>query len=167
VRIIRAFYGVIALLPLSVSGCSSANPRTAPKLNSNAALSGDFPANPLQWKVISLRTARAESALSTLHGNQLAVEYVRTHTQNDYPGGSELALVTWTQQEDPRWFGANIPGSVKSVEFVRVEDVVDGRRVYAYRRFEGDPLNETSKQDSGAVDARVWSIISQRAAVMP
>jgi hypothetical protein len=93
-RNIRAFCGVIVLLPLGVAGCSSANPRTAPQVNSSAALRGDLAANPLQWKVISLRVARAESGMSTLHGNGVAVEYVRTHAENDYPGGSELALVT-------------------------------------------------------------------------
>ena len=35
---------------------------------------------------------------------------------------------------------ANIPAAVKSVEFISVSNVVDGRRAYAYRQFEGDPL---------------------------
>ncbi|MGA7237229.1 MAG: hypothetical protein WBY44_16205 [Bryobacteraceae bacterium] len=37
-----------------------------------------------------------------------------------YPIGAVLALVTWTKQEDDRWFGARIPAEVKSVEFVGV-----------------------------------------------
>ena len=37
-----------------------------------------------------------------------------------YPAGAVLGLVTWRQREDPHWFGARIPGSVVSVEFVEV-----------------------------------------------
>ena len=38
----------------------------------------------------------------TLFGNDLAVQYAHTNPQHDYPAGSVLSLVTWSQQEDPR-----------------------------------------------------------------
>lgn len=44
-------------------------------------------------------------------GNDLAVEYARSHSQQGYPAGSVISLVTWTQREDPRWFGKGQPGS--------------------------------------------------------
>ena len=58
--------------------------------------------------------------MSTLYGNDVAVRYARMNPQQDYPAGSVLSLVTWVQREDGHWFGAKIPGPVKSVEFVTV-----------------------------------------------
>jgi hypothetical protein len=75
--------------------------------------------------------------------------------------------VTWTQREDRRWFGAKIPASVKSVEFVPVEKVVDGRSAYACEKFEGEPLKEISHPPSIDQDGRVSYITSQRPTVLP
>lgn len=84
-----------------------------------AALAGDLPFNPLHWNVITTFVNRTDSTMSTLFGNDAAVHYARTHSQHEYPAGSALALVTWAQREDPRWFGGNIPATVKSVEFAK------------------------------------------------
>jgi hypothetical protein len=110
---------------------------------------------------------RADSTMSTLYGNDLAVGYARTHSQHDYPLGSVLALVTWTQQDDPRWFGAKIPDGVKSVEFVTAGSGADGRLVYSYKKYEGAPLQGSSAQESLAPNERAAYLLSQRAAVMP
>jgi cytochrome P460 len=167
IKLIKGVCASGALLLMSISGCAGANPETSPKLNDGAALRGDLPTNPLHWKVISLMVDRANSTTSTLYGNDIAVDYARTNFKDYYPAGSELALVTWTQQEDPRWFGAKIPASVKSVEFVAADKVVDGRSVYAYKKFEGEPLREISQPASVELDGRVSFITSQRPAVMP
>jgi Cytochrome P460 len=167
IKMIRRASASSALLLLSMYACSSPNPATSPKLNDEATLRGELPTNPLQWKVISMMINRAESTMSTLYGNDVAVEYVRTNPKGDYPAGSQLALVTWTQQEDPRWFGAKIPASVKSVEFVTVEKPVDGHSIFAYKKFEGKPLKEMSQPASKDLDGRISFIASQRAAVLP
>jgi hypothetical protein len=57
-----------------------------------------------------------------------------------YPAGAVLALVTWTQRDDPHWFGARIPDRPLSVEFVEA-----GGQPH-YRRFSGSALEE----DEGA-----------------
>lgn len=114
--------------------------------------------NPLQWRVISSVVNQQDSSMSTLFGNDPAVDYARSHSQHDYPAGSTLALVTWTEREDPRWFGAKIPGAVKSIELVTVSLDAEHRPVFSY-------------QDVGknvpAQEGRASYLLSQRAAVMP
>ena len=169
-RLTKTIKGVCvssALLLLSMSGCSSANPATSAKLNDGAALRGELPANPLQWRVVSMTVDRAEGTTSTLYGNDIAVEYARANPQGDYPVGSQLAVVTWTQLEDPRWFGAKIPASVKSIEFITAEKVVNGHSIFAYKKFGGNPLKEIAQPASADLDGRVSFIASQRAAVLP
>jgi hypothetical protein len=68
--------------------------------------------------VITQFIDRRASTMSTLYGNDAARRYARTNSQQNYPSGSVLCLVTWEQRDDPHWFGAKIPGGVKSVEFV-------------------------------------------------
>jgi hypothetical protein len=84
-----------------------------------------------------------------------------------YPAGSVLSLVTWTQTEDTRWFGARIPSQVKSAEFVIVTGATEGQRSYSYEEYEGTPLKKSSSQDGATPTQRAAYLLSQRAAVMP
>jgi hypothetical protein len=104
--------------------------------------------------------------MSTLFGNERAIAHARTREGRDYPPGAMLSLVTWKQQEDPRWFGANIPAQPKSVEFVSAVLSPDGRTTYKYQSFEGFPLRERSLVQSQAAE-RIARLISGCAAVMP
>jgi hypothetical protein len=112
-------------------------------------------------------SGQTDSTMSTLYGNDLAVEYIRTRAEHDYPPGSVLSLVTWTEQEDPRWFGAMIPESVKSVEFVTVGSLENGHPSNSYEKYEGMPLKESPAQDSASANVRAAFLLSLRAAVMP
>jgi len=159
------FFGVV--LSLNILGCTGGNPRTSARTNQNASLVGQLPANPLQWKVITSMADRTGSTMSTLYGNDVAVGYARAHPQHDYPPGSVLSLVTWTEQEDPRWFGARIPGAVNSVEFVTVGAPENGRPSYSYEKYEGTPLKKASSEESASSNERAEDLLSQRAAVMP
>ena len=103
----------------------------------------------------------------TLFGNDLAVQYAHTNPQHDYPAGSVLSLVTWSQQEDPRWFGENIPAAPKSVEFVTVGVTDNHKPVYSYQDYEGAPLKKISAQESPRPEGRTAYLLSQPAAVMP
>jgi hypothetical protein len=101
----------------------------------------------------------------TLYGNDLAVDYARTHSRQDYP--AQLSLVTWTEREDPRYFGARIPGQVNSVEFVSVSAARDGRSSYSYSGYDGASLARVSAHEGVAPNDRTAYVLSQRAAVMP
>ena len=110
---------------------------------------------------------KTSSTMSTLYGNDLAVDHARAHSDHDYPDGSVLALVTWTQQNDPRWFGARIPDRVSSVEFLTVGALPDGHATYSYQGYAGTPLKQTSAQQTAAPSGRALFLLAQRAAVLP
>ena len=153
---------LIAASMLGLGGCSDrTNPRVETKLNQDAALVGDLPSNPLQGRVITSWINKRDSTMSTLYGNDVAVQYARTNADKMYPAGSVLSVVTWSQQEDPRWFGAKIPQKVGSVEFV----AMIGPGAYTYQRYEGSPLKKVG--DGVAPNDRAAYVLAQRAAVMP
>jgi hypothetical protein len=161
----------LSMIVLGMPGCSRDEPKVSAEINQRASLAGEFaaalPVNPLQWKVVTSEINKADSTMSTLYGNDLAVGYARTHSQHDYPAGAVLALVTWTQREDPRWFGAKIPATVKSVEFVSVSAAPDGPPSYSYEEYEGAPLRKLSGEQGVVPNDRAARLLSQRAAVMP
>lgn len=155
------------ILSLSMFGCSGAETKISATINQGASLFGPLPANPLQWKIITSTIDKADSTMSTLYGNDPAVRYARANSQHSYPTGSVLSLVTWTQREDDRWFGAKTPDRVKSVEFVFVDAAADGRQSYSYREYEGAPLTMVFEQKGFTPNDRAVYLLSQRAAVMP
>ena len=151
---------------LTLVSCTSPNARVRTTLNTSAALTGEIPIDPLQWRVITLGADPRRSAMFTLFGNDVAIRHSRTSMGRNYPNGSGLALVTWQQQEDSRWFGGRVPAQVKSVEFVTVRASEKGRPSNLYRTYAGFPLRETTIPNSQAL-ARAAYLLSLRAAVMP
>ncbi len=110
---------------------------------------------------------RTSSTMSTLYGNDLAVDYARAHSDHNYPDGSVLALVTWTQQNDPRWYGAKIPARVSSVELLTVGALPDGHATYSYQEYAGAPLKQASAEQTATPSGRAQFLLAQRAAVLP
>ncbi len=84
-----------------------------------------------------------------------------------YPAGSVLTLVTWFQQEDRHWYGAQIPGRIKSIEFVQVKTGAGNGTSYDYQDYEGTPLAKMPDKDEATLTVRVGSILGQKASVMP
>ena len=134
----------------------------ATRLNEDAALVGDLPSNPLKEKVITSWFDRKIGTMSTLYGNDAAIQHARNAATADYPDGSVLSLVTWKEQEDPRWFGGKIPQKPTSVEIVTVHGTPDH---YVYQRFESSPLKKVDER-SAPYDRAAY-LLNQRAAVMP
>jgi len=134
------------------------------RFNRDAALPGDLPYQPFQWRVIASSVDKENATMSTLYGNDLAVNHARTN--GPYPAGAVLSLVTWHQQEDRHWFGGRIPSKVQSIEFLVVDSSSD-RPAYSYQAYEGDPLKKISARETAVTQPRIDSILSQRASVMP
>jgi mono/diheme cytochrome c family protein len=86
---------------------------TEPLADLRGGLAGTLPRNPLGWNAIASSIDHQASTMSTLYGNEAAVRYARADSRREYPVGSAIALVTWAERADPRWFGARIPGQVK------------------------------------------------------
>ncbi len=153
-----------AVLSAGLMGCSDkTNPRVVTRLNQDAAPVGELPSNPLQGKVITSWVDKKDSTMSTLFGNDVAWQYARTNAEMQYPAGSVLSVVTWEEQEDPRWFGGNIPQRAKVVEFV----TVTSPGTYSYQRYEGSPLKKVASVEGNDPKGRAAYLLEQRAAVMP
>jgi hypothetical protein len=153
------FAAAVTLLPLA--GCMSQP--GASTINDQAALTGQLPYNPLAWKVITSSVNQRSATMSTLYGNDIAVQYARTNADRAYPAGSVLALVTWAQRDDPHWFGAKIPSTVQSVEFVTIQPAAGANPTYEH--YKGSPLTRTAAADNDV--KRIDYLTAQRAAVMP
>lgn len=165
---LRLLCFICALAIFAISGCAgSGDSQIVPTLNQNAAVVGELPVNPLQWRIITSTIDKSSSTMSTLFGNDLAVDYARAHAQRDYPDGSVLVLVTWTEREDPRWFGAKIPDRVSSVELLTIGSTPDGRASYSYTNYTGAPLKKSSSQQSATPGGRAAFLLSLRSAVLP
>ena len=156
-----------AVLAIGLGGCSEkTNPRVETRVNQEAMLVGDLPSNPLKGKVITSWIDKKSATMSTMFGNDVAWQSTRTNAAMQYPAGSVLSVVTWSQQEDQRWFGGRIPQGVKSVDFVTVSS--PGH--YSYERYEGSPLKRVTAKNFDELDAvakRITFLTAQRAAVMP
>ena len=105
---------------------------------------------------------------ATLYGNDVAIQAVRASANSPretierlaYPANSVLALVTWEQRDDPHWFGARIPNTPSSVEFVEVGPTT------SYRRFAGTGLAEVHVTDVSASE-RMSFVASLAPAQLP
>jgi mono/diheme cytochrome c family protein len=56
--------------------------------NATAALPASLPQDPLQWRVITSSVDRTHGTMSTLYGNDLAVDHARKSPQTPYPPNS-------------------------------------------------------------------------------
>jgi Cytochrome P460 len=155
-----------AALLLMLTGCSQPNARVTTRLNRDAEVSGQLPYDPLQWAVIASTLNHNDHTLATVLGNDRAIACARKNATHAYPAGSVLSVITWSQEEDPRWFGGNIPGNVRSVEFLEVQSGQD-RGTYLYTLYGGSPLRKLVSTDEKSPTGRAAYILGQRAAVMP
>jgi hypothetical protein len=123
--------------------------------------------NPLEGKLISSGIDTVRHLMYTLYGNPVAANHARFHSETDYPAGSVLSKVTWEQQPDPHWFGANIPSSVSAVEVVRFNTGTDGIVRPRYRHYSGDGSGADAVLSQPEMDKRINLILGIPASVMP
>ena len=155
---------LLAFAPLTFCGCNTRKPEPA-STNRQAALTGKLPYNPLSWKVITSSVNHRNSKMSTLYGNDVAVAYARANAASAYPAGSVIALVTWEERDDPHWFGAKIPSTPQSVEFVSIP--AQSEQKPSYDLYRGSPLTHVDTVDRNEADKRIAYLTTQRSAVMP
>jgi hypothetical protein len=133
--------------------------------NASASLPAGLPYDPLQWRVMTSSIDHAHGTMSTLYGNDAAIESARS-LQMPNPSQEQpvLALITWYQQEDKHWFGGRIPGAVQKVEFVYFAKSVS--LAWTYDLYEGSPLQKAAPNPVSD-PLRIYTITRMRAAVMP
>jgi hypothetical protein len=156
----------LAVVAVSLAGCRAKQPAETDLLNTAAKLPAGLPVDPLGWRVVTTVVDRAQGTTATLTANEQALPFAGT---GEYPAGSELALVTWAEREDPHWFGARIPGEFVRLELVTVKAGADGKTSQEYRVFEGAPAREIALSGDGErrFIGHKAAILKMRAAEMP
>jgi hypothetical protein len=115
---------------------------TEKKSNNAAALPARLPYQPLEWSAITMYVDPTNHTMATLYGNETARRSLNLRSTDaatalSYTQGAVPALVAWIERDDPHWFGARIPDTPQSIEFVEV-GLESGKN--NYRRFTGAQL---------------------------
>ena len=135
--------------------------------NAAAAFPASLPYQPLGWSPITMFVDPKSLTTAALFGNDVAVRAVHPRERGKelpkYGPGAVLALVTWTQRDDPHWFGARIPNQPVSVEFLEMGASTPESR---YRRFDGANLAEAA-WPAGAATQRVNFILGLEPVRLP
>jgi hypothetical protein len=98
--------------------------------NAAARLPKGLASNPLSWSPVTIYSDPQKHTISVLFADTKEIGAGVTPAA----GGPEVALVTWTERDDPHWFGARIADTVVSVEIVRI----NSSKETTHKRFSGD-----------------------------
>jgi heme-binding protein/cytochrome P460 len=146
-------------------------PRGSPQLNTDAALPDLGPFRPLEGEVLTAFADPQASTFSMLMGNEIAAQHARAGAAGPYPAGSTLALVTWSEVDDARWFGARVPGAAARVDFARLAAATPGAEpAWSHEAFErGTGAAGLVRASGRGPDdrARLDAIVARHAADLP
>lgn len=147
-----------------LSICSCNNTDNLPNnINTKASFPDSNKFSPAGLKVITSFINRKVGTMSTLYGNQLALQKAIGFNK-EFVSGELFTLVTWKQQPDKHWFGANIPGDLQSVEVLKTTS--NGATVVLnYQRYEGKTLVLNS--DTLYNSERIKFMLNHKPSVMP
>ena len=132
-------------------------------VNENASLPASFDFNAMNLKVVTSSINHKKQTMMTLYGTDLAIDDLK-----DNPGkvnGKEriLALVTWSQKDDPYWYGAKIPNNLLSVEVIKSKLPFSENTEIVYQKYEGKELKKVNADGTN----RVSTILSMKPSIMP
>lgn len=132
-------------------------------INTKASIPETLDLSGKHLKVITTMLNRRDSTTSLLYGNEIAYQSAMQHLKNPSPG-EQFTLVTWKQQADQHWFGANIPGDLSAVEILEVGNNQQKTELH-YKKLLGKSL--TPVTDTSGTSKRVNFIVSQEASLTP
>jgi len=143
-----------------LAGCS-APPIADQGFNAKASMPEKFNFTKHGFKVICLLIDNKTGTMSTLYGNDAAIQTIKTANPRQTTGW-EMALVKWQQQPNPYWYGNNIPGALLSVEMLTA-----GRKIndLKYSFFEGDKM--IYKANTSQASERINFILAQKPSILP
>jgi hypothetical protein len=158
----RANNIVLSALIILLAACSGTDQEQL--LNTKASLPASFHFNKMNLKVINSSVNPGKSTMSTLYGNNPALDVMKSGKAHQ--GGEVLALVTWRQQEDEHWFGAKIPGSLVAVELIKTTNSTNaGKPNMIYQRYEGSQL--VLNKDTAGKAKSIQYILGQAPSILP
>jgi hypothetical protein len=121
--------------------------------------------NPLMENVITSFVNLKHGTMSTLYGNNIAFNHAGSNGSPQYPVNAVLYMVTWKQVPDPRWFGANIPGNIVSVEIVKFNKNSENKIDPVYSCYTGQLLKLTNNIEN--YNQRIAFITNEKMSVIP
>ena len=143
--------------------CACSNNDKTSNINIKASLPDSFEYSFNDLKVITTFINKKSGTMSTLYGNELALQKAIGFNE-EVLAGEVFTLITWKQQPDAHWFGANIPGSLQSVEVLETT-LSRNEVVINYNLYEGRNLARNT--DSLHRSERIKFILDQKPSVMP
>jgi len=162
----KSIYIILFPIVLCLWSCSEKHNNEL-AYNNKASLPESFNFNSMGLKVITSSVNSKKHTMSTCYGNDIAVASARAGKQPNYPDGALLTLITWQQQEDPNWFGGNIPANIESVETIKLSAPANLPASGKYQKFTGKNLQEVAANQIKDESSRINYILGLRAAVMP
>jgi hypothetical protein len=157
----KALYSLMTGCTLILAACSDNKP--VELYNTKAALPSSPKYNLDGLKVITSFVNKTKGTASTLYGNDLALKSAIDGNKS-VAANEVFTLVTWKQQEDDHWFGANIPSGVESVEVLKTASSGNGVAVN-YEQLNGKGL--AAKTDTLGQAERIKYILGQKPSVLP
>lgn len=156
---------LLSFVAVGLTGCREHKASVDEIINSGASIpQAELKENPLAWRVVTSFSDRKGATMSTLYGNDAAVDAARAG--HPYPAAAVLALVTWRTKEDPHWFGGSIPAKPTQVEYLHAYATGPDSIRWNYSSFRGEPL-QTVPVDGTTAQQRTDWISTQKAAYMP
>ena len=110
-----------------------------------------FPANYINWQIISSSHRTDNKTLRVIFGNDIAIKAARSGNINPWPKGAMLGKVVWKEGKDEHWTAAIVPKKFVHVEFM-LKDKVKYKSTggWGYARWVGPDLKVHGKNDSFA-----------------
>lgn len=150
----------IAVQALLITSCN----RTSvidEQVNVKASIPGDFNFKKQGFKVVSLLIDKKAATISTMYGNDVAIESLKKGNLQQ-SSGMVIFLITWKQRSNPYWYGNNIPGPLTSVEMLTTDR--ETKKV-KYRLFKGSNLILTPNETQA--EPRINFILAQKPSILP
>ncbi|MGE8511133.1 MAG: hypothetical protein ACN6N7_00425 [Chryseobacterium culicis] len=152
---------VYLLLCLFTVSCGSK--KEYEPVNENASLPESFDFNAMNLKVVTSSINHKKQTMMTLYGNDSAIDELKDHPENNNHKERILALITWSQKEDPYWYGAKIPNHLLSVEIVKSKEPFSENSEILYQKYEGKELRKANADGRD----RIRTILSMKPSIMP
>ncbi|PQA96738.1 hypothetical protein B0A69_01300 [Chryseobacterium shigense] len=133
--------------------------------NEQASLPEKFNFKEMKLKAITTFIHPENHTTSTLYGNENAYNALLHSDSTPSNSSKNLVLITWKLQDDPKWFGAKILGSLVSIETLKTNTNFKDLQNITYEFLPGGHLEKNiPASDNGK---RIKDILAVQPAVMP
>ena len=132
-------------------------------VNENASLPEIFDFNAMNLKVVTSSINHKKQTMMTLYGTDSAINDLKDNVEKNEGKERILALITWSQKEDPYWYGAKIPNNLLSVEIIKSRQPFSENSEILYQKYEGKDLKKVSTDGTD----RIRTILSMKPSIMP